>query len=41
MTFMNAPVSITIIFFDRMLLFEFFLDYWNVKNTNIYIEHDA
>ena len=24
-----------------MQLYEFFVDYWNAKNTNVYNEHDA
>ena len=37
----NCPISITTIFSDRLLLFDFFLEYWNASNTGIYIEHNS
>ena len=37
----NCPISITTIFSDRLLLFDFFLEYWNASNTEIYNEHDS
>ena len=37
----NCPIAIVTIFSDRLLLFEFFLDYWNVSNTEIYNEHNG
>ena len=37
----NCPISITTIFSDRLLLFDFFSKYWNVSNTETYNEHDS
>ena len=36
----NTPVSITTIFSDWQLMFEFFFIYWDTTNTEIYNEHD-
>ena len=37
----NALVSISSIFSRRLLIFEFFLQYWDATNSNIYNKHDA
>ena len=37
----NCPIAMATIFSDLLLLFEFFLDYWNASNTEIYNEHDS
>ena len=36
----NCPISITTIFSNQLLLFHFFLEYWNASNTEIYNEHN-
>ena len=37
----TAPISIRTTFSDHLQLYEFFVDYWNAKNTNVYNEHDT
>ena len=37
----NCPISITTIFSNQLLLFHFFLEYWNASNTEIYNEHNS
>ena len=37
----TAPITIRTIFVNRLFIFESFLDYWNVKNSNMYNNHDA
>ena len=37
----TAPITIRRIFVNRLFIFESFLDYWNVKNSNMYNNHDA
>ena len=37
----TGPISVRTTFADHLQLFEFFLDYWNAKNPNIYNDHDA
>ena len=37
----NAPVLISTFFSGLLLIFEFFLQYWDATNCNFYNEHDA
>ena len=36
----NTPISITTIFSNRYILFEFFLIYWDASSTEVYNEQD-
>ena len=37
----TGPISIRTIFISHLFIFESFFDYWNIKNSNMYNNHDA